>query len=416
MAKLVEKRGRLEALRNSLAEVFEAAGKDLDFNDKEVLDKLGVSDSTAAVEKVREINAEINDLYDEVKGLVELEEIGNDLDSMGRDINRVGSVRHADPQNAVSQGIGDIITGSSAFTNYLKTKNPTTTEVSNFGLREIKNVLFETGAGWAPEALRSGFVADAPTRPLQIIDIIPTGTTSQSAYVYMQESTRVHGAAETAEGAVFAASQFVLTQVSDPVRKITDSVSVTDEQLEDVEGVSSYLNGRLTFGLRQRYDGQVLVGDGIAPNLQGLLNRPGILNQAFVLDTPVPDLVHMAMTNVRVTGRALPSHVLMHPTDWQAVRLLRTQDGIYIWGSPAEAGPERIWGLPVVQSDILTLNQALVGAFNPAMIMAFERRGVDVQVGYVNAQFGQGEKTIRADMRVALAVFRPSAFSTVALA
>jgi len=116
---------------------------------------------------------------------------------------------------------------------------------------------------------------------------------------------------------------------------------------------------------------------------------------------------------VRVTGRAIPTHVLLHPIDWEKIRLLRTADGLYIWGNPSESGPERIWGWPVVQQDILAAGTGFVGSFQPQWVSLFERRGVDVQVGYSGTQFLEGKRTVRADMRFALVFFRPAAFSKV---
>ena len=111
--------------------------------------------------------------------------------------------------------------------------------------------------------------------------------------------------------------------------------------------------------------------------------------------------------------RAVPTHHVMHPEDWQDVRLLRTVDGVYIWGSPSEAGPERMWGLGVVQNEARAAGSGFVGSFQPAWISAFERSGVDIQVGYVGNQFGEGKRTVRGDMRAALVVFRPAAFCDV---
>ena len=119
------------------------------------------------------------------------------------------------------------------------------------------------------------------------------------------------------------------------------------------------------------------------------------------------------MTLIRVTGRALPTHALLHPNDWQQIRLLRTADGIYIWGNPSEAGPERLWGLPVVQNESLTENAGLVGSFMPAWIQLVERRGITVEMGFVGTDFTEGKQTLRASGRWALPVYRPAAFCTV---
>ena len=119
------------------------------------------------------------------------------------------------------------------------------------------------------------------------------------------------------------------------------------------------------------------------------------------------------MTKIRVTGRAMPTHHVVHPTDWEGVRLLRTADGVYIWGNPSEAGPERMWGLPVVQCDADSAGTGYVGSFLPAWLSMFEKKGVDIQIGYVGSQFLQGKRTVRADMRMALVFFRPAAFCSV---
>src|SRR5690606_23707808 len=77
LSTLVAKREELDAKRKALADVFEAAGPDLDFSKPEVLNALGAKDSAEAVEKVRERNREIEALYDECKKLAEIEEIKN---------------------------------------------------------------------------------------------------------------------------------------------------------------------------------------------------------------------------------------------------------------------------------------------------------------------------------------------------
>lgn len=272
--------------------------------------------------------------------------------------------------------------------------------------------LMTTAAGFAPESVRLPGFVDAVSRPLQMIDILPMSPTGQPVVKYMEETTRTHAAAEKGEGVAYAESTFAFTERTSDVRKITDSLPVTDEQLEDVQMMGGYINGRLTFGVRQRLDTQVYVGDGNAPNLKGVTNVSGIQTQARGAD-PAPDAFFKAMTKVSVTGRAIPTHHIMHSTDWQNIRLLRTADGVYIWGSPSESGMDRMWGLPVVRNEARSAGSGFVGSFQPAWISLFERSGVDIQVGYVGTQFTEGKRTVRADVRAALAVFRPAAFCDV---
>src|SRR5262249_55873947 len=152
-------------------------------------------------------------------------------------------------------------------------------------------------------------------------------------------------------------------------------------------------------------------GNASTPNLVGLNNLSGIQTQVRGSDA-APDAVYKAMQLVRVTGRAIPSAILMHPDNWTAIRLLKTTEGVYIWGSPSEAGPERIWGLPVAQGDSLASGTTVVGDFANFCALV-TKRGIDVQVGYVNDDFIRGRRSIRADMRCALVWYRPAVFCLV---
>ncbi len=419
MKELIEKRKELEAKSGVLAGVFKQAGDPIDLTKVKMIGDLDVKakayTTVQIAEEIRKFNDELTDLGKEVDTLAQTEKASQNVKALQERIKTPNTMLHptsnapTSNQKSGFKGLGDAIVASDLFKGH-KSGTMEAGEVQGFGLKELKT-LFQTSDGWEPESTRIGRIVDAVTRPIQVIDIIPGGQTGQASIVYMEETTRTHGAAERAEAAAYAESTFALEEKSSPVRSIGDSVPVTDEQLADVPQVQSYLNQRLAFGVRQRLDGQILNGDGTAPNLRGILNTTGIQTVAKGSD-PVPDAIYKALTKIRVTGRAMPSAVLFHPTDWQGVRLLTTSDGIYIWGSPSESGPERIWGLPVVQTDALTENTALVGDF-PNFCQLFERQGLDVRLGFVNDDFTKGKQTIRAGMRVAFLVYRATSFSTI---
>ncbi|WP_425154698.1 phage major capsid protein [Candidatus Palauibacter sp.] len=404
---LTERREALTAKHKIAQAVLEQAGEDLDFKQvTEFGDGLSTQDK---VEKFRVLNDELAELTRECKEL-ELAERAASVRAIGDMLSGPGFTGippvHA-AERIARKSLGDRIVESDSFEHFVTDRAIKATQLEGLDVK----ALFETGAGWEPESVRTGMVVEAVTRPIQVLDLIPGGVTGQAAIVYMEETTRTHAAAETAEAGEYPESEFVLTERSSPVRKIADTVPVTDEQLEDVEGVRSYLDNRLRFGLRQRLDNQILNGDGTSPNLRGILNVAGIQTQAKSTD-PTFDAFHKAITKVRLTGRANPSGIVMHPNDWQDIRLTRTADGVYILGNPAERGAMTLFGLPVALGDVIAEGTGIVGDF-ANFSQLYDRRMIEVQVGYVDAQFKKGQQTIRADMRVAFAVYRATAFCTV---
>ncbi len=429
----VKTREKLAAKQEELGKVFAEAKTDdgqYDFNKVTCLGA-DVKGASAVADRVQQMNAECDTLAKEAETLEAAEKAAVDHANREKAVRGWGLPGGGNGGGNKGGGaagfktLGELVGGEKAYLDWVKsgaaggiTMNfedmlPSELMASAAMFDTIGNkALMSTTAGFAPESIRLPGFVEAATRPIQLLDIIPMARTGKDAVPYMEETTRTHAAAERAEGAAYPESTFVFTEKSSPVRKIPDSLPVTDEQLEDVELMQSYINGRLAFGVRQRLDGQCLVGDGTAPNLRGLKSTVGIQTQARAAD-PVPDAFFKAMTKIRLTGRAIPTHHVMHPTDWQNIRLLRTVDGVYIWGSPSEAGPERLWGLPVVQCDADAAGIGYVGSFQPAWVSLFERRGVDVQVGFVGTQFTEGKRTVRADMRAALVFFRPAAFCSV---
>jgi HK97 family phage major capsid protein len=407
MNKLKQIREAMAAKQASLVKVFEEAGSDLDMDKVKSLS----GSSIEKVESIRKMNKELEDMGREADALEATEQIAAGTKS--REEAAAKAARHAHPEAGVPEkkegpqmSFGEAFVKSRAYEGRKSNVDAILPEGINL------KTLFQTSAGWAAETLRTGRVVEFATRPLQVIDLIPVGQTNQAAIVYMEETTFTNNAAETAEAGAYPESALALTEKSALVKKIAVFIPVTDEQLEDVAQVSGYLDNRLRFMLMQRLDSQILNGDGTGANLTGILNAAGVQTQALGAD-PVPDAIHKAMTKVRVTGRAMPSGIMLHPNDWEGIRLLRTADGIYIWGNPSEAGPERIWGLPVAQTDALPEGTGLVGDFRQFIELA-ERRGIQVKVSDSHSDFFvNGKQAVRADVRVALPIYRPSAFCKV---
>jgi HK97 family phage major capsid protein len=408
---LVERREELHAKQKTLLEVVEAAGKDLDFSKKTVLEKLGATDAAGATLKFQALNKEAEHLGLELQR--------EELKATARSVREREDelARPADDNGMRHSAYGDNGKRKSWARQYVESKefkaSRETQQDIPFELENIESkTLFETGAGFAIENVRSGLLVPMATRPIAVIDLIPSFPINQSAFVYMEETTRTVNAAERAEGTAYPESAFVWTQKSSPVQKIADSIPVTDEQLEDADQVQSLLEQRLSFGLRQRLDLQLLVGTGASPLLRGINAVVGIQVQAKGADNGIVAFLK-AMTLVRFTGRAIPTGAVFHPNDWLDIMLTQSTAGEFLFGNPFQGpGPTTLFGVPVAQTDAQTQNTGLVGDFANFSRLD-DRRGVRVQTGYVGTQFTDGKVTLRADMRAAFTVTRPAAFAQI---
>lgn len=401
---------KLQKARADLAKVFDEAGAETDF------DKVkSVGGSTAEkIAAVRKMNDDIESLQKQVKDIDEVEAMAK------RNSDGIEAMKAANrpPHPSASSGggerkaslsLGELIVKSGA------TKSDNRRKEFEIEGIELKT-LFETTAGWSPESLRTGRLVDKAVRPIQVLDLIPMGRTSMAAIKYMEETTLTEtNAVEKAEGSEYGEVAMALTERSVTVEKLPCFLPVTDEQLEDVEQAQSYINNRLPEILKRRLDYQSLNGTGVTPLMLGILQKSGIQVTAAGAEDGNADTILRAINNVRVTGRAIASAIVLHPTDWLNERLRKTKDGAYVWGNPSETGITTMWGLPVAQSDSLTAGTAVVGDYR--LYSEFvERRGIVVKVSDSHSDyFIKGKQAIRADLRGAFVWYRAAAFSSVTL-
>ena len=413
MPALQEAIDRKRAIDDSLGRVFDAAKNEsgeLDLKRVPASElPSGVKSSHDLRDWIIEENTKSSELTDEINKLKAVDAAASARRN-GRSVE--GGVGAEHGAKGGWGGDGAELTVGGAFTKATAYTNLQGRKIGDMSTLDVElKTLMTTAAGWTPEVTRTGRVVDMVTTPLQVAQLIPQTTTSQTAIQFLRETTYTNNAAEIAEAGTYPEAALALTEDSVLVRKISVFLPVTDEQLEDEAQVRGYIDNRLGFMVRQRLDSQLLVGNGTAPNLRGLLNTVGIQTQAKGTD-PVPDAIYRAMTKVRVTGGAEPNLVVLHPNDWMDIRLLRTADGIYIWGNPSDAGPERIWGLTVSQAQAMTENTGLVA--DTQFLEMATRRGLDIQVSNSHGTFFvEGKLAIRADIRVALVVYRPQALCTV---
>lgn len=255
-------------------------------------------------------------------------------------------------------------------------------------------------------------------RRLTIADLIAPGTTDSNLIIYMKETQFDNNADTVQEGAEKPESGLRFDQAQDRVHKIAHWLPVTEEMLEDVPQLRSYIDSRLRLGVQLVEEDKLLNGADSPAELTGILNRDGLATPVDAgsasPDNPGADAIFRQMMAIFNSSFLMPDGIVTNPLNWQTIQLMKDANGQYMGGGPFNSPvPARLWGLPVVPTPAITSGNALVGAFRQAA-QIFRKGGLRVEASNSHDDyFIRNLVAIRAEERLALAVYRPGAFGEV---
>lgn len=260
-------------------------------------------------------------------------------------------------------------------------------------------------------------IVPLPSRRLSVRDLLAPGTTDSNSVTYMVETTFTNAAAPVAEGALKPESTLVFNQVTDLVQKIAHWLPVTEEMLEDVSQIASYIDARLRLGVELTEEDQLLNGNGTPPNLSGILDRVG-LTAPHVRTDPETNIEAIFKQQMAIFNASfvMPDGHVVNPANWTTIALAKDTNGQYYGAGPfAGALAPTLWGLPVSITPSIVLGTSLTGAFK-SQAQIFDKGGIRVEASNSHADFFiKNLVAIRAEERLALAVYRPAAFGTTTM-
>lgn len=265
---------------------------------------------------------------------------------------------------------------------------------------------------------------------LTVSDLLMSGQTSTNSLRYVVEGTATNNAAGVAEGGSKPASDLALSTVDEPVKKIATILTVSDEMLEDVQQVQSYINGRLVLFVQIEEERQIVLGAGTNElfGIAGTANTRSInLAARGTVDNNAVALFK-AMNGQRGSAFLEPDFIVMNPANWQSTRLLTDTAGQFFGGGPfmgqygsgqnlqasgqVTGAQDYLWGKPVVVTTAIGSGTALIGTSSAAQV--WRRGGVSVEATNSHSTyFTNNLVAIRAEERLGLAVYRPKAFTLV---
>ncbi|HHR4201249.1 TPA: phage major capsid protein [Salmonella enterica] len=283
--------------------------------------------------------------------------------------------------------------------------------------KDIMSVTATTGTGTSLSnsltvADRVPGVIAPPERTMTIRDLLIPGETDSPTMEFIQETGFTNNAAPVAEGAKRAQSEITFDLVSAPARTIAHIFKASRQILDDAKGLASYIDGRARYGLRLAEEKQLLSGDGTGMNIKGIIPQASTFAPKVTLASATPiDRLRLAILQ-SVLAEYPASGIVLNPIDWAAIELTKDGEGRYIIALPVNGSVARLWGLPVVETQAMAQNNFLTGAFSMAA-QIFDRQEIEVLLSTENEDdFARNMVTIRAEERLALAVYRPEAFVT----
>ncbi|ODA67666.1 Phage capsid family protein [Methyloligella halotolerans] len=248
-----------------------------------------------------------------------------------------------------------------------------------------------------------------PQRRMTVRDLISPGQMDGNTLEYVQETGFTNNAAPVAEGAAKPSSDIKLDLISTSAKVIAHWMKASRQVVDDIPQLRSMIDQRLLYGLAYVEEQQLLSGDGTGQNLHGIIPQATAYSAEFTPDDATAiDTIRLAMLQA-VLAEYPATGVVMHPTDWARVELTKDAGGNYIIGDPQGGISPTLWRLPVVETQAITSDKFLVGAFRLGA-QVFDRWDSRIETGYVNDDFTKNLVTILCEERLALAVYRPEAF------
>lgn len=373
---------------------------------------------TANAEEVKGLKAEFQNLtkqYNDLSAKLEkdLQTVQGSVDELNIEKKRLSDSRKAqkDLRTALTEQLS-----SDEFKNYLQSKK-------SGDKRAKHNIVMEnvdsrkaaitpstaTADTSSPDYLNTGIIYDFD-RDMFVRNFIPSGATTANSVVVPIELTITDGTAVTAEGIQKGVSQFTLDNKAFPVMKIAAVLKISEEMLDDIPGLVTYIVNRWGSKLKVKEDATLLYSVASSTAFDGLT----VAAQAYVdalADAAVTkwDVLMNAITQVRIDEYRATA-IMMNPADVLTLKTEKGSDGNYLGRSPWDRLPMFCDGVQIIETTAIGSGEFLVGDFTRGA-QIFDRK--TASINFYDQDEDNAQKnliTVVIEERLALAVYRPNAF------
>lgn len=275
-------------------------------------------------------------------------------------------------------------------------------EVEMKALTTRASVVDNAQGFFIPEITQLGHKERTLYNVLPKVGVSDSNTGGVIRYRDWDRATTVRAADMVAEGAAFPESTAKFQWYSKDLRKVGDTLPVTEEFFEDEAQAASELSMFLDINVNLKIDDQIVNGDNTGQNLDGIFNSAPVYTPvASGIAAPnLKDLVIKVRNDITRTrgSKYSPDIVLVNSLTMESLILAKDANNNYVF----DENTGTLGGMFVVVDENVDDNALLVGDRKYARI--YEKAGMVISRGMPNNQFNEDEVTIKARKRMLLLI------------
>ena len=241
-----------------------------------------------------------------------------------------------------------------------------------------------------------------------LFSVIPVGSGSNGVVRYSDwdQASITRAAAMVAEGAVFPESTAAWAEYTLDLKKIGDSIPVTEEMVQDAPRFARELEDFLNVNVSIEEDDQLYSGDGTGNNLNGIITSAPTYTPVAsgITDANFYDLIVKTSESITKGKRSKnqPNFGLMNITDINRMKLSKDSNNNYIIPPFVSRDGNQVAGITIIETNVVVANTMVMGDSRFAKI--YEVEGYNVTTGLVNDQFTKDLMTLKAKKRMNLLI------------
>lgn len=253
----------------------------------------------------------------------------------------------------------------------------------------------------------------APELPLLVEDLIPHIPVNTPAVTYIKNTSQTINAGVVTEGAAKPESTFAFELATGNVVTVAHWTKITEQLAADAPAVTAYINAKMLYGLALKVDRQLVSGTGTSTQLAGILKSGNFTDYSSAVTVPqggtLIDFALLIKTHLETLGYP-PRQLLLNPSDWAQLALLKDSQKRYLLGGPAGITSKTLWGLPVVTTAAVPSGKYVMADFSLGATI-FDRQEIALEMDREQDDFTKNLLTIRVERRLGLVVEDPASIA-----